>query len=222
MLIEEKSIVSDSDKETLNTMCKFVGREIRRRRKERRLSRPDLCERMPSDIKPRTIRRHESGHSRWWVTRLVEMSAALTISPAKVLDQAMDPAKPVLLPLLTSLHGTVESEGSSVDGLFTPHRRRRDTSWLVKVDQVMLNKTLNKAAGAELAKIRRHRKLTQAELASKLPVANCTRTVAGVERGDRNLTVPRLIEFCCVLRWPPGDILEQTLMAMKVASMSSS
>jgi DNA-binding Xre family transcriptional regulator len=141
------------------------------------------------------------------------------MSPARVLDHAMKQALPVLDPLFALLRQAAETPTVSVSGLFTPGTRH-DTSWLAKADHTALN-AFNKIAGAELTKIRKHRNLTQLELASRLPSGVCMRTAGVVERGQRSLTIARLVEFCCVLICTPGDIIDRALTVTKSLLESS-
>lgn len=146
----------------------------------------------------------------------VEIGAAGGISPTRLLDQAMQRAQPHLARWWPRLFGAAVNR-ETVFQLGT----RGDTTWLNAAHQEALSQAIPAALAPALRKARTNRGLTRAQLSALLPSHLNPSTIAGYESTGSGVRVTRLVELCCALSHPPGDVIEAMLQTTQVLLASA-
>ncbi|MFL6118507.1 helix-turn-helix domain-containing protein [Actinophytocola sp.] len=195
-------------------VCKAVGYELR----VSHTSQPADVVRQDAYLPPEVVASaalaHERGNTQLNVIRLTELSVASGISPACVIDQAMQRIRAFLGQLWTSIYGRVAATEIVGGPTFQPGERS-DTSWLYEMDLDVIDQTITAALRTVLRETRRQSGFKQDELVALMPSGIGVSTLNAYESGTQGVLVSRLVELGCVMRRPPGDIVDEALVATR-------
>jgi transcriptional regulator with XRE-family HTH domain len=92
----------------------YLGDELRRARDAAGLSRDDVRARLGAQITDRTLYAYERGETGISVNRFVELSQAIGVEPAAVLELALQRARMDARVLLVNLHAVLDDQRSDL------------------------------------------------------------------------------------------------------------